>query len=166
MMVILQKNIIKTIPADTEERLRTAETLIKEYASSLGFDLSFQNFEKEMANFPDQYSPPQGCLLLAEYGTEIVGCAAFRDLGDGICEMKRLYVRPSFRKLNAGRVLVETIIHKARDMGYTRMRLDTIPEMKAAVRLYTSLGFKEIPPYRYNPIEGAKYLELVLQRFS
>ena len=162
MTVILQKNIIKIIPADTDGLLEIAKTLFREYASSLGFDLSFQDFDKEMDDFPGQYSPPQGCLLLAEHGNEIVGCVALRDLGDGICEMKRLYVRPFFRKLNAGKALAESIVHKARDLDYARMRLDTVPEMKAAVRLYASLGFREIAPYRHNPIEGAKYLELVL----
>ena len=161
-MGLRQKNIIKIIPANTDTLLETAKILFQEYASSLGFDLSFQDFDREMDNFPGQYASPKGCLLLAEHGGDIAGCVALRDLGEGICEMKRLYVRPSFRGLNAGRALAESIVNKARDLNYTRMRLDTVPEMKAAARLYASMGFKEIAPYRHNPIAGTRYLELIL----
>ncbi len=133
-----------------------------EYAVSLGFDLSFQDFEQEMADFPDEYSAPHGCLLLAFYGEELAGCVALRDFGNGICEMKRLYVKPAFRGLKVGRALTESIIKAGKGLGYTHMRLDTVPFMKEAISLYRSLGFKEIDSYRYNPIEGATYMELAL----
>jgi len=103
-----------------------------------------------------------GCLLLAEYKGQAVGCVGLRKLGDGICEMKRLYVRPEFRGLNIGRKLAEAIIVAASKIGYTSVRGDTVPSMKIAQALYASLGFKEIRPYRYNPIEGAIYIELKL----
>ncbi len=133
-----------------------------EYAVSLGFDLSFQDLEQEMADFPDEYSAPHGCLLLAFYGEELAGCVALRDFGNGICEMKRLYVKPAFRGLKVGRALTESIIKAGKGLGYTHMRLDTVPFMKEAISLYRSLGFKEIDSYRYNPIEGATYMELAL----
>lgn len=154
--------MIRVIHADSGELTTRAKELFLEYASSLGVDLSFQDFEQEMNTFPAQYSPPEGRLLLAQHGNEIVGCVGLRDLGDGRCEMKRLYVQPICRGQGLGRSLAEAIINEARDIGYTHMRLDTIPSMKAAISLYIALGFREIEPYRFNPIEGAKYMELNL----
>ena len=153
----------KVILADNRELIMRAKELFQEYALSLGIDLSFQNFEQEMATFPDQYSPSHGRLLLVQIGDEIVGCVGLRDLGNGRCEMKRMYLQPTYRGQGLGRALAEAIIHEAREIGYTHMRLDTIPSMKAANRLYISLGFKEIEPYRFNPIEGARYMELNLR---
>lgn len=155
--------MINIITADSNELILKTKELFQEYASSLGFDLSFQDFEKEMATFPVQYAPPQGRLCLAQYRHEIVGCVGLRDLGGGICEMKRMYVKPNYRVQGLGRALAKAIINEARNIGYTHMRLDTIPSMKAAVSLYTSLGFKEIEPYRFNPIEGARFMELELK---
>jgi ribosomal protein S18 acetylase RimI-like enzyme len=154
--------MIKIIRADNRELISKARELFHEYALSLGFDLSFQNFEHEMSTFPAQYSPPQGCLLLAQFKDAIVGCVGLRDLGESRCEMKRMYVQPNYRGKGLGRVLAKAIISEARGIGYKHMRLDTIPSMKAAFSLYLSLGFREIEPYRFNPIEGAKYLELEL----
>ena len=134
-----------------------------EYAHSLGFSLCFQDFDKELANLPGDYAPPNGRLLLAEYEGQLAGCVAVHKLEDGICEMKRLYVRPQFRRLKVGRALAESIIAEARSIGigYRRMRLDTVaPLMANAVSLYRQLGFQEIAPYRTNPIEGALYMEL------
>jgi len=133
-----------------------------EYVDSLGFDLVFQNFEEELRNLPGEYAAPEGCLLLAKYQDQPAGCVALRKLSDGICEGKRLYVRPQFRGLKIGRRLVEAIIAEARRIGYTRMRGDTLALMKTAQALYASLGFKQIEPYCCNPIEGAIFVELVL----
>lgn len=150
------------LKADSEEYLPQARELLKEYAASLGFDLHFQEFEKEVAEFPGQYASPDGCFLLAMHETEVAGCVALRRMSENVCEMKRLYVRPEFRGKGIGRSLAETIIKEARKIGYSHMRLDTVPFMKEAIALYGSLGFKEIEPYRYNPIEGAKFMELEL----
>ena len=126
-------------------------------------NLCFQNFEQELAGLPGDYAPPDGRLLLAEYEGQLAGCVALHKWEAGICEMKRLYVRPSFRGKGLGRVLAETIIAAARNIGYQRMRLDTIePLMKDAVEMYRKLGFREIAPYRPNPIDGAMYMELQL----
>jgi GNAT superfamily N-acetyltransferase len=126
-------------------------------------NLCFQNFEQELAGLPGHYAPPDGRLLLAEYEGQLAGCVALHAWEPGICEMKRLYLRPSFRGKGLGRVLAEAIITEARNIGYQRMRLDTIePIMKDAVEMYRKLGFREIAPYRPNPIAGAMYMELQL----
>lgn len=152
----------KIISADSSELITKAKELVLEYASSLGVDLSFQDFETEISTFPEQYSPPRGRLLLAQCDGEIVGCVGLRDSGGGKCEMKRMYVQPEHRGRGLGRALGERLISEARDIGYTHMRLDTVPAMKAAVSLYLSLGFKETEPYRFNPFEGVMFLELDL----
>ena len=154
--------MIKIITSDNNKLILKTKKLFQEYASSLGFDPSFQDFEQEMATFPAQYFPPQGRLCLAQYKHEIVGCVGLRALDGGICEMKRMYVKPKYRGQGFGRALAKAIINEARSIGYAHMRLDTIPSMKAAVSLYTSLGFKEIEPYRFNPIEGVRFMELKL----
>jgi putative acetyltransferase len=154
--------MLKIIQADSEEHLSQGRDLLREYAASLGFDLHFQEFKKEVAEFPGEYSPPDGRFLLAQEDEKTAGCVALRKISQDVCEMKRLYVRPEFRGTAVGRKLAEAIIEEARKMGYERMRLDTAPFMKAAIALYLSLGFKEIESYRYNPIEGAKFMELDL----
>lgn len=153
---------VKIISATSNEYVARVKELIQEYALSLGLDLSFQDFKQEMATFPSQYSPPGGCLLVAEYNNKIVGCVGLRDQRNGICEMKRMYVQPDYRGKGLGKALAEAVINEARSMGYTHMRLDTIHSMESAISLYISLGFRDIAPYRFNPIEGARYLELKL----
>ena len=135
----------------------TARELFLEYADSLGFSLCFQGFDKEIQELPGAYSPPRGCLLLAEGGA---GCIAVRPLTADICEMKRLYVRPAFRGSGLGRSLAEAAIARAGGMGYKAMRLDTLPAMERAIELYRDLGFREIGPYCVNPLEGALFFEL------
>jgi putative acetyltransferase len=151
------------VQAESCTHVVQARELFQEYAQSLGVNLCFQNFEQELARLPGHYAPPDGRLLLAEYDGQMAGCVALHKWEDGICEMKRLYLRPSFRGKGLGRVIAEKIIAEARSIGYQRMRLDTIgPLMKDAVEMYRKLGFREIAPYRPNPIAGAMYMELQL----
>jgi putative acetyltransferase len=157
-----KSTMLKIFPAKTNEDFEIAKKLLIEYADSLGFDLSFQDFEEELANLPGDYVSPAGCLLLAEFEKQPVGCVALRKLSDGICEMKRLYVKEQFRRLGIGRALVEAVIDKARKIGYNYMRLDTVPSMEVARALYISVGFKKTDAYRYNPIEDAVFMELKL----
>ena len=154
--------MIKIVEANTKEFVEKTKELIREYAQSLEFDLGFQDFDKEMETFPGQYAFPRGCLYIALDANQPIGCVALRDLGDGICEMKRLYVIPNYRGQKVGKLLAEVVIKAAKDMGYDYMRLDTIPSMKHANMLYSALGFKQITPYRFNPIEGATFFELNL----
>ena len=150
-------------PAESSVQMVQARALFLEYADSLGFSLCFQNFDKELEGLPGLYAPPGGRLLLAEYYGELAGCVALRRLDEEIAEMKRLYLRPALRGKGLGRILAQRIIQEAREIGYRRMRLDTVePVMKTAVAMYRELGFREIEPYTKNPIEGALYLELKL----
>ena len=150
-------------PAESPVQIEQVRELFLEYANSLGFSLCFQSFDKELADLPGDYAPPMGRLLLAEYEGIPVGCVALHPLEPGICEMKRLYLRPSYRGHGRGRQLAEAIISEARAIGYRSMRLDTVePVMKDAVALYRRLGFREIPPYRPNPQPGTLYMELEL----
>jgi putative acetyltransferase len=151
------------VQVESPAQVAQARELFQEYEKSLGVNLCFQNFEQELAGLPGHYAPPDGRLLLAEYEAQLAGCVALHKWETGICEMKRLYLRPAFRGKGLGRALAETIIAEAREIGYQRMRLDTIePIMKDAVEMYRKLGFREIAPYRPNPIAGAMYMELQL----
>lgn len=159
-------SVVKLCRAESDAQVAQARSLFREYAQALpGIDLCFQNFESELRELPGAYAPPAGRLLLAvadDEGDELAGCVALRPLGAETCEMKRLYVRPRFRGRRVGLELALAIISEAREIGYRRMRLDTLPVMGDAIRLYRSLGFKEIEPYYHNPVEGALFMELAL----
>jgi ribosomal protein S18 acetylase RimI-like enzyme len=151
---------------ESPDDLKDAIFLFEEYAKSLGIDLSFQDFASEMASMPGKYAPPNGSLLLARVNMTVaaIGCVGLRPLGsNGVCEMKRLYVEPSGRGLGVGKALAVAVIEEAKRLGYNAMRLDTLPTMVSARKLYKSLGFREISPYYDTPIQGTIFLELSLQ---
>ena len=154
---------VRRVEATTADGYAIARTLIEEYAASLGVDLGFQGLVEELAAFPGDYRPPAGAVLLAFEGEEAAGVVAVRRFASGVCEMKRLYVRPAFRGRGVGRALAAASVRRAVELGYRRMRLDTLPAMTAAIALYLDLGFVEIPPYRFNPVAGARYFELDLE---
>jgi putative acetyltransferase len=154
---------MKFVQAQSPEEIKIARGLFREYAAGLNIDLCFQNFDQEVAGLPGSYAPPAGRLLLAVAGEQVAGCIALRPLGDSDCEMKRLYLRPEFRGQGLGKKLVTTLIAAAREIGYERMLLDTLPgKMDEAIALYRSLGFREIAAYYHNPVEGALFMELRL----
>lgn len=136
-----------------------AKQLVEEYVASLGVDLGFQSIEGELADFPGAYERPEGCLLLALVDDEPVGCVAIKKLDGPVCELKRLYVRPEARRGGTGRKLTEAALDAALGLGYRRVRLDTFPSMGQAQALYRSLGFREIEPYRFNPVPGTSFME-------
>jgi len=146
--------------ADLEEVRR----LFGEYAQWVAIDLSFQGFADEVAELPGEYAAPHGTLLLCTVDKAAAGCVAVRPWQAGVCEMKRLYVRTAFQGRGCGLFLAERAIEWARGVGYRRMLLDTLPTMTAAQRLYERLGFRDVAPYRFNPIPGARYMELQLKR--
>ena len=154
--------MLKIVRADSDDHFKQAHALFKEYAALLGIDLSFQRFDEELLNLATVYSLPNGSLLLAFYRNQTSGCVALRELENGICEMKRLYVKPEFRNLRIGDSLAREIIDEGRRLGYSRMRLDTLPSMVRAQALYKSLGFREIAPYRFNPVDGTLFMELAI----
>jgi len=154
--------MLSIIEAKTLEELQCAQKLFEEYAASLNFDLCFQNFAEELANLPGEYSPPDGCILLAWQDGESAGCVALRKLDESICEMKRLYVTPAFRGLGIGKALTEAIIAEARMKSYKKMCLDTVPSMHEAQTLYESLGFQDVQTYRHNTVCGTRFMELTL----
>lgn len=153
--------------ATTAADLAGTATIFREYAATLDVDLCFQNFDAEVGGLPGEYAAPGGCLMLAFVADELAGCGALRLLADvdyaNACEMKRLYVRPRFRRFGLGRLLAQALLDEARRAGYAAMLLDTLDEMEAARELYASLGFVEIPPYYFNPLPGAHYLKAELK---
>ena len=159
---------IQFITPTTPEELEATKGIFGEYAAQLGIDLCFQNFDAELAGLPGEYAAPQGILLLAMVDGSIAGCCAMRPLHgvdySNACEMKRLYVRQVFRRLGLGRQLTEAIVDSARVAGYHHLLQDTLSDMESARALYADLGFEAIPPYYHNPIAGAHYLKLALQR--
>ncbi len=154
---------IRLIAADSPPLLDSTREIFRDYAASLAVDLCFQNFDDELLRLPGEYAPPGGQLLLAFVDGALAGCGAMRSLPDAdyanACEMKRLYVRPAFRRFGLGRMLAQALLDEAQRSGYSAMLLDTLDDMEAARGLYGSLGFEEIPPYYFNPIAGAHYLK-------
>jgi ribosomal protein S18 acetylase RimI-like enzyme len=162
-VVFSRKPEVTTIvDAGDADAVAQARELFCEYAAESQLDLCFQNFEAELAGLPGAYAPPEGRLLLALYEGQLVGCVALRKFEDGVCEMKRLFVRPAFRGQGIGRALAVRVVDEARAARYLRMRLDTLDRMKAAITLYESLGFRRIEAYRPNPLEDVVYMELTL----
>jgi putative acetyltransferase len=154
---------LKIVDAHGSEHTPVVRALFEEYAAALGVDLAFQDFDRELDELPGEYAPPGGRLLLALDGEDPAGCVGLRPFEPGVCEMKRLYVRPAHRSTGLGRRLAEAIVQAGCDAGYERMRLDTLPTMEDARALYRSLGFVEIEAYRPNPIHGTTYFELALR---
>src|SRR5690606_27498862 len=146
------------VAATSREQLDVVRELLREYQARLGVDLSFQGFESELRELPGSYSPPRGRLLLGVRGGTGIGCVALRPLDGGRCEIKRLFVRPSFRGSGVGRVLVSAVLSEARAVGYAEVVLDTLPHMEEAQQLYRKFGFRDIPGYYPNPIPGSRYL--------
>ncbi len=152
-------------PVRDSDDLAAVARLFREYQIGLGVDLCFQGFDEELATLPGHYAPPRGEILLANVGRFAAGAVALRPLGEadaGLCEMKRLYVRPAFRKLKLGRRLAEAILGEARHIGYRALRLDTLATMTEAHKLYESLGFRTIEAYYANPLDGVRYYEITL----
>jgi GNAT superfamily N-acetyltransferase len=158
--------MLTVLQAETAEHINVARQMIQEYAAWLDFKLCFQGFEDEMQSFPGKYAPPAGRLLLALWNGKSAGVIALRPLEEpGVCEMKRLYVRPEFRGHNIGRLLAEQIIREAAEIGYSRMRLDTVAgKMDSAIAMYRELGFKETDPYYRTPVGHTLFMELALNR--
>ncbi len=158
--------LITFVEPTSHDEFEAVRDIFLEYARSLGVDLCFQGFEEELRQLPGEYSPPRGALLLAKVNNELAGCCALRPLDSSdspnASEMKRLYVRPAFRRLGLGRLLAEAILDSARKYGYSCILLDTLDEMETARALYEDLGFEEVPPYYHNPIPGAHYLRVML----
>lgn len=154
-------NSITITIAKTENHFSEAKVLFLEYAKELDVDLCFQDFDQELQEMDIQYNAPGGILLLLENASGFAGCVGFRKVSEEIAEMKRMYIQKEFRGKGWGKRLIEELLEHAKKLNYTSIRLDTLPQMKEAIRLYTAFGFKEIPPYRHNPIEGTKYMEYI-----
>ena len=155
--------VIDFVQASSNDDIEQARVLFREYETWIQTDLCFQSFEQELAGLPGKYAPPEGRLLLAFQDGQLAGCVALRKIGEGVCEMKRLFVRPDFHGKGLGRRLIDQVVKEAREIGYQRMRLDTLPpRMNKAIELYRRIGFKEIDPYYENPVPGALFMELQL----
>jgi GNAT superfamily N-acetyltransferase len=155
--------IIEIKNMDSQETINLGKEILMEYEDAIGVDLCFQNFQEEVKNLPGKYAPPEGAFLLAFIDGQLAGCVALRKNLDKICEMKRLYVRKDFRKHKIGLLLVKAVIEEAKKLGYDKLRLDTLPTMQAAQRIYEEFGFQDIEPYIYHPMEGTRYMELQLK---
>lgn len=160
--MFVMNDSLKLIIAENEAHFEDGKKLFREYAASLSIDLAFQRFEEELDTVQDQYGPPSGALVLAYAGERAVGCACVRSKGAGIAELKRMYVKPEFRGHQLGKLLLERSVSIARDLGYEKLRLDTLASMTGARKLYESFGFGTIPAYYANPHEDAIYMEKAL----
>lgn len=158
--------MLTILQAETPQQIATARVLMIEYATALGFDLCFQNFDEEVRTLPGKYAPPAGRIFLADWNGQAAGVIAMRPLEEaGACEMKRLFVRPAFRGRSLGRALAEKLIEEATAIGYRKMKLDTIPgRMDRAIALYQALGFREASPYYPSPVRETRFMELELAR--
>ena len=160
---------VQLLVPDSVDGWDAARQILRDYQASLDVDLGFQSFETELDNLPGVYAPPNGILLLATVDGAVAGCGAFRPLPDAdypnACEMKRLFVRPAFRRFGLGRILAQALMDRATEAGYSSMLLDTLDDMEAARGLYESLGFVEVPPFYFNPLPGAHYLKAELGAF-
>ncbi len=143
----------------TSDELKAVKDIFTEYAQQLNVDLCFQGFEQELQQLSSVYAPPRGCIILAYQGTAVAGCVALKPIEPTVCEMKRLYVRPAYRGIALGKILVEELIAFARQCGYTSMKLDTLHTLTSAIRLYRSLGFEPTAPYVFNPLDEVLYFE-------
>lgn len=152
--------MVEIIEAKSKKDLESAAMLFREYQSFLDVDLCFQDFEQELATLPGKYAEPKGAILIAKQGEDVIGCVGVRPIKDNICEMKRLYVKPENQGASAGKLLAESIIKKAKTLGYKKMQLDTLEKLVPALKLYEQLGFKRINPYYANPLDEVVYLEL------
>lgn len=160
--MFMMNEAVKLIIADNEAHFEEGKKLFREYAASLPIDLAFQRFDEELDTVQQQYGPPSGGLVLAYAGACAVGCAGVRNKGAGMAELKRMYVRPEFRGHRLGKLLLERSVSIAKDLGYEKLRLDTLPSMTGALRLYESFGFEVIPAYYANPHADAIYMEKLL----
>jgi carbonic anhydrase len=154
---------IKIVPCRSDGDWQAAKGLTNQYARWLAIDLSFQDFQSEMAHFEQEYGPPKGCYLLAKVGNRLAGGVGLRYLAENICEMKRLFVLDEFKEQGIGQRLCETLMNKAHILGYKKMRLDTLGRLEQANRLYKKLGFYDISAYRENPEDDVRYMEYVIQ---
>ena len=153
----------RLVAVKSSKEYKIAISLFKEYALQLGVDLSFQNFNQELQNIEQQYAKPNGVLYIVfDNNEKAIGCFGIRMFEDAICELKRMYVNKNYRGQGLGKRLLIKSIEVGKELGYKKMRLDTLPTMKAAIGLYKKTGFYEIPAYRFNPIEGIKYFEMAL----
>ena len=153
---------MQLLPADSPALWNEARRLVQEYADSLGIDLSFQDFARELQQLSEEYAPPRGCFVVAQIGERAVGCGGFRPFRSQICEMKRLYVVPAAQHGGVGRTIATFLVGEAKRRGYEAMVLDTLPTMTSARSLYSTLGFAQIEPYRFNPVAGATFWRLGL----
>ncbi len=154
--------MLQYLTPTNQEQLNDAINLFNEYANSLNISLAFQNFTEELTIIESMYGSPIGCLLLVYDNDEAIACAAYRKIEDGICELKRMYIKPSYRGMKIGKTLLEMLCARAFKNGYTKMRLDTLDTMMPAIGLYKKKGFYTIPAYYHNPNEGVVYMEKCL----